>query len=147
MTCATVTGSGPPFTTCTVIRPGARCTRSTVSSSTGGAPRRSVESRPPLATSSESAPSRPSGARKSSQRRVMRSSYPPGNPHPQGCAQCDTALQGQCCTGRMLQPVDSCQGSLPHVEQPHPSELRELGLVRVEHELSRVPVGELEDVA
>src|SRR5881628_1041780 len=106
ITWATVTGSGPPLTMVNVMCPGVSRARSTVSSSTGGTPRDSVERSPPRVTSSASAASKASGKTRSRR-------------HP----------------------------LVAHLEQPHPAQLRELGLMRVEHERAGSVVGELQDVA
>src|SRR5690606_32424398 len=124
-TCATVTASGPPFTTLTTISPGrGSVMRSIVSSSTGGNACRKTPAGPRRRNATTAAASKMSGATPLTQ-------------------------IGSGAARRSPRPTATCArasgiGVLAHVQDAHPAELRELALVRVEHERPRMMVRELE---
>src|SRR5690606_12198163 len=124
-TCATVTASGPPFTTLTTISPGrGSVMRSIVRSSTGGKACRKTPTGPRRRNATTAAASRMSGATPLTQ-------------------------VGSGAARRSPRPTTACArasdiGTLAHIQDAHPAQLRELALVRVEHERPRVIVRELE---
>src|SRR5687768_3976436 len=131
-TWATVTASGPPLTTCTSRRPTRGITiRSIVNSSTGGNACWKTPIGPAFRKSATTATSSTSGPTPSTQR---------GSP-PRGAGR---AGRGAGASAGGSRRAGSDTRRLLHVEDPCPSELGELALVRVEHEGAGMLVHELE---
>src|SRR5688572_790268 len=129
MTCATVTGSGPPFTTLTSMTPnwGSRI-RSTVSSSTGGKLWRNTPAGPVRRNTATRMASRTRGASPLNQ-----SGIPVVD---------EVSILG---SDFRTSGILSSGIGRPHQEDSAPTQFGELALVGVEHEWARMLVGELED--
>src|SRR5687768_10804938 len=140
-----VTASGPPLTTCTTISPAlGSVTRSIVSSSTGGNAARKTPSGPTLRKAKTRSARRTSGARPR-RRRCLEAlgALDAPTPDPVGVGRAPPAPLAPLAPSA----VSTCSRTdwLLHTENSAPAQLRELALVRVEHELAGELVRELDD--